>query len=101
MKFIIDGTANVVMHPARYQILHCLRKAKESMFVEQIAKKVDVHARMVSHHLDVLEKQELVECKYDLIQVNGSKRGIAVRLCKITDKAEEVFKEIREALGEK
>lgn len=97
----MDGTAKVVMHPARYQILQCLRKSKESMFVEQIAKQVDVHPRMVSHHLDVLEKQELVECKYDLIHVNGSKRGIAVRLCTSTDKVEEVFNNIKEVLEEK
>jgi len=98
MKYIIDGTANVVMHPARYQIIQCLRKSKEPMFVEQIAKEVEVHPRMVSHHLDVLEKQELIECKYDLVQLDGSKRGIAVRLCKTTEKAENVFNDIKEAL---
>jgi len=99
LKFIIDGTANIVMHPARFLILQCLRKSEKEMFVEQIAKKVDVHPRMVSHHLTVLEKQGLVECSYSLVTKKGSKRGIAVRLCKTTEKSKEVFNDIREALG--
>lgn len=101
MKFIIDGTANIVMHPARFQILWCLRQSNKPMFVEQISKEVDVHPRMVSHHLDVLEKQDLVHCNYEIIKVNGSKRGVAVRLCTPTSKAEEVLTNIKETLEEK
>lgn len=70
------------------------------MYVEQIAKKVDAHPRMISHHLDVLEKQGLIDCKYDVIQIKGSKRRVAVRLCSTTLKSEEVFKDIKEALEE-
>jgi DNA-binding transcriptional ArsR family regulator len=98
MKFVIDGTAGLVMHPSRYQILQCLRKANEPLFVEQIAKLVNIHPRMVSHHLDILEEGELVESKYELVKVNGSKRGVAVRLCKATSKADEVFLDIKESV---
>jgi DNA-binding transcriptional ArsR family regulator len=53
---------------------------------------------MVSHHLDILEEAELVKCIYDLVKINGSKRGVAVRLCSITEKAEEVFQDIKESI---
>jgi DNA-binding transcriptional ArsR family regulator len=96
LKFIVDGTANVVMQPARYQILQYLRKTKEPRFVEQIAQATGIHPRMVSHHLDVLQDEGLVESKYELAKVDGSKRGVAVRLCVATPKADAVFKEIRE-----
>lgn len=88
------------MHPSRYRILQCLRKSDKPLFVEQIAKSLGIHARMVSHHLDVLEEQNLVECKYELMEASGSKRGVAVRLCKATPKVEEVFKDIEEAVNE-
>jgi DNA-binding transcriptional ArsR family regulator len=52
---------------------------------------------MVSHHLDVLEEQKLVESKYELTKIQGSKRGVAVRTCKITEKAEDALKDIRES----
>ena len=92
LKYITDGTAGVVMHPARYLILQCIRKSKDPLYVDQLAKAVDIHPRMVSHHLDVLEEQGLVECKYELVNIEGSKRGVAVRLCSVTPKTEEVFR---------
>lgn len=88
------------MHPARYQIIQCIRKSQEPLFVDQIAKAVNIHPRMVSHHLDVLQEQGLVECKYELVNIEGSKRGVAVRLCTVTQKVEEVFQEIKEVMNE-
>ena len=99
MKFILDGTAGVVMHPARYQIIQCLSKTDEPLFVDQIAKEVKIHPRMVSHHLDVLEKMELVECKYELVTVNDSKRRIAARFCKLMPKTYDVLKDIKESVS--
>jgi DNA-binding transcriptional ArsR family regulator len=95
MKFIVDGTAEIMLQPARFKILQLLRH-NGPMFVEQIAKDTEVHPRMVSHHLSVLQEQGLVESKYELAQVVGSKRGVAVRMCWATPKAEEVLKNVRE-----
>jgi DNA-binding transcriptional ArsR family regulator len=95
-KFIIDGTAGLAMHPSRFKILQELRQSKQPLFVDQIARITNIHPRMVSHHLDILEEAELVKCTYDLAKVDGSKRGVAVRLCSITEKAEEVFLAIKE-----
>ena len=86
------------MHPSRFLILQCLRNSIEPPFVEQISQETKINPRMVSHHLDVLEEQELVKCNYEMRQINNSKRTMAVRLCQITHKAEEVFIDIKESL---
>ena len=98
MKFILDGTAGKMMHPARFQILGTLRETKDPMYVDQIAEVTKIHPRMVSHHLDVLEENNLVKSEYTLIKARGSKREVAVRLCSATPKAEEVIKNIRESV---
>lgn len=98
LKFIVDGTAELMMHPARFQILQYLREAGEPRYVDQIAKAKDIHPRMVSHHLDVLQEQGLIECKHELQKVNGSNREVAVRWSWTTDKAEKVIEDIRESM---
>jgi DNA-binding transcriptional ArsR family regulator len=97
MDFIGDGTAGLLMQPSRFKILQLLRQSKEPQFVEQIAKALDIHPRMVSHHLDILQDQGLIESNYGLVNVEGSKRGVAVRLCSATTKADEVLRQIRES----
>jgi len=98
LKFLVDGTAGMLMHPSRIAIIQCLRKHPEGLFVEQIAKEIEVHPRMVSHHLDVLEDEGLVKSSYELAKVEGSKRGVAVRRCIATPKAEAVIKDIKESI---
>jgi predicted ArsR family transcriptional regulator len=97
MDFIGDGTAGLLMQPSRFKILQLLRQSEKPQFVEQIAKTLEIHPRMVSHHLDILQDQGLVESKYELVNVEGSKRGVAVRLCSATPKADEVLRQIRES----
>ena len=102
VRFVIDGTAEILLHPARIVIVRCLQKHPEGLFVEQIVKEiadeVKVHPRMVSHHLDVLESEGLVKSSYQLTTVEGSKRRVAVRLCVATPHADEVLKDIRESI---
>jgi len=97
MKFVLDGTAEKVMQPARFKILQFLIHSGPA-FLEQIAKETDVHPRMVSHHIDVLEEEKIVESKYELMSVGGSKRGVAVRKCWATDKADAVLKDVKESV---
>jgi len=99
MKIIDEGTAQIVMHPVRFKILQCVRKASKPLFVEQIAKAVSEHPRLVSHHLDVLQEIGLIDCKYELVKAKGSNRKVAVRLCSPTPKLSEVFKDIAEAVA--
>ena len=99
-KFIIDGTAELVLHPARYQILEYLGKKNEPQFVDQIAKATGIHQRMVSHHLDALEEKEIIHCDYKIINSKTGKRGVAVRMCSLLPKASEVVNELTKSLKE-
>jgi len=97
MKSITDGTAVIVMHPVRFSILQFIKGAKEPQYVEQIAKAVKEHPRLISHHLNVLQEAGLIDCNYEVATVKGSsKRGVAIRLCKATPKLTEVLQEIAE-----
>jgi DNA-binding transcriptional ArsR family regulator len=97
MKSITDGTASIIMHPVRFNILQFIKSAKEPRYVEQIAKAVDEHPRLVSHHLNVLQDLGLVDCSYQVATAKGSsKRGVAVRMCRATPKLTEVLQEIAE-----
>jgi DNA-binding transcriptional ArsR family regulator len=100
MKIVDDGTAKLVMHPARFNILQCLNRASGPLFVEQIAESVGEHPRLVSHHLDILQEAGLIDCKYDIAKAKGSARGIAVRLCSPTPKLAEVLNDIAKAVAE-
>jgi DNA-binding transcriptional ArsR family regulator len=97
MKSIMDGTASIIMHPVRFSILLFIKNAKKPQYVEQIAKAVNEHPRLVSHHLNVLQDLGLVDCSYEVATAKGSsKRGVAVRLCKATPKLTKVLEEIAE-----
>jgi DNA-binding transcriptional ArsR family regulator len=96
MKFILNGTAEIVMQPTRFKILKLLKERGPS-FVDQIAKETGVHPRMISHHIDVLQEEKLVESKYELVRVNDSKRDVAVRTCWVTAKAADVMKDVRDS----
>ncbi len=100
LKFIVDGTAEVMMQPSRFKILQHLRQAHQPQFVEQIAKTVGIHPRLVSHHLDVLEEQGLVESRYELVKATGSKRSVAVRMSVATPLAERALKDIADSVRE-
>ena len=100
MKIVDEGTAQMVMHPVRFKILQCIKEATEPLFVEQIAKAVGEHPRLVSHHLDVLQEIGLVDCKYGIEKVKGSARRVAVRLCSPTPKLAEVLHDIAAAVAE-
>ena len=101
MKIVDEGTAEIVMHPVRFKILQFIRESPESPFVEQIAKAINEHPRLVSHHLNVLQGLGLIECQYEVAAAKGSaKRGVAVRLCSPTPKLSQVFEDIGRAVAE-
>ena len=98
MKIVDDGTAQLVMHPVRFNILRQIAAAPTKQFVEEIAKAIGKHPRLVSHHLDVLEEQGLIECNYEATEArNSKKRMVAVRFCTPTAKLAEVFKDVAQA----
>ena len=97
VKFILDGSAEVLLQPARFKIWNLLKETGRAMYVEEIARETGIHPRMVSHHIDVLESEKLVISRYE-VRKDGPKRGIAVRLCEPAPHAAEVTKDIKESI---
>ena len=98
MRIVEEGTAKLVMHPVRFKILRHVAEAPTKQFVEEIAKAIDEHPRLVSHHLDVLQDIGLIKCTYEATKAKGSKRRrVAVRFCTPTPKLAEVFDEVAKA----
>ena len=98
MKIVYDGIAQLVMHPVRFKILRHINGSHKKQFVEEIAKAIDEHPRLVSHHLNVLQDIGLIECTYEATKVKGStRRRVAVRFCTATPKLAEVFKDVAKA----
>ena len=98
MKIVYEGTAQLVMHPVRFKILKHINGSHKKQFVEEIAKAIDEHPRLVSHHLNVLEDTGLIECRYEVAKAKGSRRRrVAARFCTATPKLAEVFKDVAKA----
>jgi len=98
MQIVDDGTAQLVMHPVRFRILRHINEAPKKQFVEEIAKAIGEHPRLVSHHLNVLQDIGLIECTYEATKAKGSKRRrVAVRFCTPTPKLAEVFQDVAKA----
>ena len=98
LKFILDGKAEILVHPKRFRILRVLQASEKPMFVEQIADATKIHPRMVSHHLDVLQDEGLVACRYEISSNGEAKKGSAIRLCEVTPLAKEVMKDIKDSM---
>ena len=95
MKIVDEGTAQLVMHPVRFKILRHIAESPTKQFVDEIAKAIGKHPRLVSHHLNVLQEKGLIECNYEATEAKGSKRRmVAVRFCTPTPKLAEVFKDV-------
>lgn len=97
VKFILDGSAEVLLQPARFKIWNLLKETGRAMYVEEISRATGIHPRMVSHHLDVLVAEKLVTTRYE-IRKDGPKRGTAVRLAEPAPHAAEVTKDIKESI---
>ncbi len=100
LKFILDGTGELVLQPTRFMILRYMQRIGEPQYVDQIARAVGVHPRLVSHHLDVLEDEGLVESEYRLMPVDGSSRKVAKRMCVATARASAVLEDIAKSVQE-
>ena len=70
----------VLVELPRLTILNCLLKTTVvPLFIEEIAKVTKVHPRMVSHHIDVLERGGFVKTDYVLRSIGTKRRKVSVR----------------------
>ncbi len=100
LKFILDGTAEKLLQPARFKILRYMKQVGEPLSVQQIADALKIHPRLVSHHMDVMVGEKLVVSEYQLTRIGGSTRQVAKRMCMLTAKADAVLQDIADSVHE-
>lgn len=77
----------VMLHPIRLKILHILEE-KGEMYIDEIAKNVDIDRRLISFHLGVLQNYGFLESSFKVVEEPHSK-GKAGRFFTLTSKYEE------------
>jgi DNA-binding transcriptional ArsR family regulator len=68
------------------------------MYIDEISNKISMQPRLVSYHIDLLEKKKFVVTRYEIKQGN-SKRAIVIKLCEINPHSIEVLKDIRDFIN--
>ena len=76
-----DQKLYVVMHPARKKILFSL--SNSDSYASKLADELDINAKVVQFHLDILQKYGLVRGAFDLENPTEG-RPVAVRRFKLT-----------------
>ncbi len=88
--------AHVVMEPLRAKIIRSLNNGPK--YISQIAGSIDSDRSTVSYHLGVLEENEIVTSRYEILVAPASK-GKAARMYSISNKhLSRALQEIEQAL---
>ena len=89
--------ASVILQPIRYRIYQELKRAGRPLYVDELAKRLDVDRRLVSFHLATLEEHGFVTSEFKAITVAESNpgKGKAGRFFSLTGKAEKVIKRLK------
>jgi DNA-binding transcriptional ArsR family regulator len=99
IKIPIDNPDIELIHVAaqstRLQILNLLTYEKK-MYPTQLEKTLNIQRRVISFHLDALEKAKLVRSEFGLSK--DSSRPQAVRYYSITPKGKEIFEMLLDML---
>jgi predicted ArsR family transcriptional regulator len=85
----------VAAHSTRLHILNQLLNSQR-MYPTQLEKELGIPRRVISFHLDALEKAKLVESEFGL---SGDNRPQAVKYYSITPKGKEIFERLLSMLN--
>lgn len=80
---------HVVVHSTRVKILNALIKRR--MFASNLLPELNIERKVITFHLNALEKAELVKSKFGLTE---DKRPSAVKYYEITPKGKEIFENL-------
>ncbi len=80
----------VASQATRLKILNALTKTKK-MYASNLGQELAVERKIISFHLNALEKAKLVKSEFGLTE---DKRPAAVRYYEITPKGKEIFEKI-------
>jgi len=88
----------VLSHPVRAAIIKVLKK-KDSAYIAQIAKELNLSERLISFHLSILSTGGFVESEYALSNPMTAPPRV-VKYYRLTPKVDETFGEFAAALKE-
>jgi predicted ArsR family transcriptional regulator len=92
--------ASIILQPIRYRIYQELKRAGKPLYVDEVAKRLEVDRRLVSFHLATLEEHGFVTSEFKAItpaQSNPGK-GKAGRFFSLTGKAEKVLTRLKKEI---
>jgi predicted ArsR family transcriptional regulator len=92
--------ASIILQPIRYKIYQELRRAGKPLYVDEVAKRLDIDRRLVSFHLATLEEHGFVTSQFKAItpaQSNPGK-GKAGRFFSLTGKAQKVLTRLKKEI---
>ncbi len=78
----------VLLHPIRFRIVKLL--AEKPMHVKEISKALGEERRLVSYHLNIMEKYGFLKSDYEISELPKLK-GKAIRKYRVTAKLEEMI----------
>jgi predicted transcriptional regulator len=84
----------VASQPTRLKILNSLTRTKK-MYASNLGQELGVERKVISFHLNALEKAKLVKSEFGLTE---DKRPAAVKYYQITAKGKEIFEKILKIL---
>ena len=84
----------IASQPTRLKILNTLTRTKK-MYASNLAQEIRVERKVVSFHLNALEKAKLVKSEFGLTE---DKRPAAVKYYEITAKGKDIFEKILKIL---
>lgn len=85
---------HVMTHPVRNKIIKLLKDDPETLYITQIAKKLDISNRLASFHLVSLLQYGLVDGTWAVSEIPQSP-GKAVKHYNLTDKALAIINETK------
>ena len=87
----------VASQPTRLKILNALTRTKK-MYASNLGQELEVERKVISFHLNALEKAKLVTSEFGLTE---DKRPAAVKYYEITPKGTEILEKISQILRKK
>jgi predicted ArsR family transcriptional regulator len=92
--------ASIILQPIRYRIYQELKKAGKPLYVDEVAKRLDIDRRLVSFHLATLEEHGFVTSEFKAITAAQSNpgKGKAGRFFSLTEKADVVLRRLKKEI---
>lgn len=95
----MDNLDFALLQPVRFKIIRELKKAKEPLYIEDIAKRIGESPRLTSFHLATLQEKGFVRSEFRVVKAAQSK-GKAGRFFELTEQVDKSVSKLIKELNE-